>query len=130
MDMNAQISAVLLLMQLQLTTVEPPGTGTPQPSAFTRCLEFQQSLRDPVRPTREHRHGWYYRLAEKADALSQRRIPVRGGLLPTPNIAAQAGAIDPTVAANALTAGDQQRQQFSRKSLPVLQLRTIGPSCR
>jgi hypothetical protein len=59
------------------------------------------------------------------------RVTIRGGLVPSPNLAAQAGALDPAKTANARTAGGSGG--MASAALPefrVERVQAIGGSCR
>ena len=83
-----------------------PQTSPPQPAksiVVTGCVTADQITPDQF-TVRDAKSGISYRLhGVKIVAYENRRVRIVGGLYPTPNIAAQAGAIDPTQAAMATT---------------------------
>ena len=124
------IPAALLLMQVQLAPTEPRQPGTPSPLlAVTNCVESQLRLEDPFEVSQERRHSLYYRLSKRADALSRRTLPIVGGLLPSPNVAAQAGSIDSVVTAMAFAGGERSAQPVFPRKAPALKLIPVGRPC-
>jgi hypothetical protein len=60
--------------------------------------------------------------------VSSSRLKITGGLLPSPNVAAQAGAIDPSQAANASSGGNG----VGSGELPEFRVKTVrqlGGAC-
>lgn len=84
------------------TTVAEPSAAKPaKPFTITGCVTADGATADSY-TLREKKGGVAYRLmGVKTFAYEGRRVRIVGGLYPSPNIAAQAGAIDPTQAAMA-----------------------------
>jgi hypothetical protein len=139
-----RLMLTLLLVQLLSAShgsaqeAAPPtrftGIHTPQPAirgqfvAVTRCLALAEADSERLARAR-HRHGWYYRVAEKAQGLARRDIPVVGGLLPSATLAGQAGSIDSATMARAFSGGEQQRQGLFDGRPPALLMRHLGAPC-
>ena len=62
-------------------------------------------------------------------SLDSRRLHVVGGLLPSPNVAAQAGAIDPAHAAMAGASGTAGTRSTPLATLRVTRVRPLSGSC-
>ncbi len=58
-----------------------------------------------------------------------RRVTIRGGLVPSPNVAAQAGALDPAKTANARTAGGSAEESAALPEFRAERIQTIAGSC-
>ena len=61
--------------------------------------------------------------------LDSRRLHIAGGLLPSPNVAAQAGAIDSTKAAMAGASGTTGAGGAALPTLKVARVRALNGSC-
>jgi len=106
------IASLLLATTTAIGQTQPPSTSpmpqTPpsqpaKPIVVTGCVTADQITPDQF-TVRDAKSGITYRLHDvKIVAYENRRVRIVGGLNPTPNIAAQAGAIDPTQAAMATT---------------------------
>jgi hypothetical protein len=100
------LPALVLAFQLPLTaTNAPPARTQPLSLAVSDCLELQK---DGLRPNSARALGWNHTLQEASRVLASRRVPVVGGLIPSPNIAAQRGDLDPARVARAFHRGDPQ----------------------
>jgi hypothetical protein len=105
-------ASLLLAATTAIGQTQPPSTSPmpqpapPQPATpvvVTGCVTADQITPDQF-TVRDAKSGISYRLhGVKIVAYENRRVRIVGGLNPTPNIAAQAGAIDPTQAAIATT---------------------------
>jgi hypothetical protein len=101
--MIATSLAILLISAQLATTSQPPG-GADQPRLTAAGCVAGDAAPQPAKFTLFEPHrGLMYKLTRPQRALSGKRVQVVGGLLPTPNIAAQAGSIDPAIAATAAT---------------------------
>jgi hypothetical protein len=105
------------------------GSTPQQPPASTHCVDSQRPIQDQFTSHRAHRHGLFHRLANKTTVVGKRRVHIVGGLVPAPNIAAQAGSLDPTVAAMAFSSRDPRRKSFFGRRGPVIQPLRVGLSC-
>jgi hypothetical protein len=110
-----------------LPSDETPGSTERRLPLLEHCVESRQELNDQLTPSREvGRFDWR---ADHSIVVSRRHVRVVGGLLPTPNIAAQAGSIDPNIAAMAVTGGDQHRQRFPTRRVPSTEIRVPLRPC-
>ena len=106
------VASLLLATTTAIAQTQPPltppmpPTSLPQPAksvVVTGCVTADHIPPDQF-TVRDAKSGISYRLhGVKIVAYENRRVRIVGGLYPTPNIAAQAGAIDPTQAAMATT---------------------------
>lgn len=101
------LAAATAIGQTQAPSTPPgPHISPSQPAksiVVTGCVTADQITPDQF-TVRDAKSGISYRLhGVKIVAYENRRVRIVGGLYPTPNIAAQAGAIDPTQAAMATT---------------------------
>jgi hypothetical protein len=91
----------------------PDALGQYVGSAFppiTHCFELKTDRRGWfTAPERVYRYGQFDWVAGHSIVVSRRRVPVIGGLVPSPNLAAQAGTLDPNLAAMAFN-GDRLHQ--------------------
>jgi hypothetical protein len=106
----------LLLMASSRASIAQPADSSPAAAASTaqagaqrpmlslaRCGETASAAQAPNALFDPHR-GLMYRLTETHLLLRVGRgVHVAGGLMPTTNIAAQAGSLDPTIQSMALT---------------------------
>jgi len=113
------------------STSAMPQTSPPQPAksiVVTGCVTADQITPDQF-TVRDTKSGITYRLHDvKIVAYENRRVRIVGGLNPTPNIAAQAGAIDPTQAAMATT-GPGITGSSRSLDLGVTSVRPVRGSC-
>jgi hypothetical protein len=123
------IPAALLLMQLLAANEPSQQRIPPELFAVTDCVGSQVRLQGRPEASPDRRRGWYYRFAKRADVLVRRQLPIVGGLLPGPNIAAQAGYIDPTVAARAFAGAERPIQPISPLKARVARIPLIGRPC-
>ena len=80
------------------TSNTPPDPGAARPLTVVGCV--QPDTAKPERFTLSDKTGTTYRLTgANVKAYVWRNVRIRGGLVPSPNLAAQAGAIDQTNAA-------------------------------
>jgi hypothetical protein len=115
----------------RLLTATEARSGRPtqrQLPAVIHCVEFERTTKDQFTSSGEHK-SLLDRLTDRAIVVSRRRVPVVGGLLPSATIAAQAGAIDPTVTAMAFSKGDQHRHGFYGRRVPSTEIRPAGRPC-
>jgi hypothetical protein len=91
-------AAATLAAQSGATPNALPGPGAARPLALVGCI--QPDTARPERFTLSDKTGTTYRLSgANMKAYVWRNVRIRGGLVPAPNIAAQAGAVDQTKAA-------------------------------
>lgn len=115
----------------QPPTVQTPGLKIPEKSVrLVGCVQNAETTENRIALS-DRKRGISYLLSGKDVSMYiGKRVRVVGGLLPSPNIAAQAGAIDPTIAANA-TAGRTQAGtgNFPFEELFVRSVRPVKGSC-
>lgn len=105
-----------------LPSVQTPGSMIQQrPLPLTGCVTAEDT-KNRVTLSRPRR-GSMVRLSGKGpDLYAGRRVHIVGGLIPSPNIAAQAGSIDSTIVAIA----SSQRTQGSRGPVYRREVRVTG----
>jgi hypothetical protein len=130
-----------------ILAVSPSAAGEQQPKApkvvsLSGCIEPDLKSPGQFTLTDKAAHRTYRvtgldfreyagRLVEVDGGVNLGRVTVKGGLRPNPNVAAQAGAMDPSRAAVAsavaesTTGGDVNVQEFRVKTI-----RPTGGSCR
>src|SRR5262249_42186185 len=98
------------------TTPPLPGLKTQRtPSAQTDCIAGERANQQRL-PSTNH-HNALFRPGESVNVrIARRRVHLVGALVPTPNIAAQAGSIDPTIPAMALSTGTAARGLYQPRS--------------
>jgi hypothetical protein len=115
-----------------------------QPTTMNGCVDTVKRPQDPVTFS-ETETGFKYRITgkglkkyagQRVEVVGTSPIPkrfaVRGGLYPSPNVAAQAGALDPAKAAIAQQPGGPESGTGAAASLPefrVTRVRVLG-SCQ
>jgi len=125
------IASFLVQALLQSSSpAQPPASPVQIPLTLAGCAAADTLTPDQFRLFDPHR-GVMYRLSEeKFGMYTGRHVPIVGGLLPTPNIAAQAGSIDPTVTTMALTTMNLSRvTPLNRLKRHVEQVRTVPGGC-
>jgi hypothetical protein len=125
-------AATTAIGQTQAPSAPPtPPTSPPQPAksiVVTGCVAADQITPDQF-TMRDAKSGVTYRLhGVKIVAYENRRVRIVGGLYPTPNIAAQAGAIEPAQAATATT-GPGILGSSRSLDLGVTSVRPVKGSC-
>lgn len=106
-----------------------PAGKTEKPLVLTGCVTADRAAPDRFTLV-DAKAGVKYRLyGVKIYAYEGRRVRIVGGLYPSANIAAQAGAIDPTKAAIAATAPDGILGTPKFLDFRVTQVRSIKGSC-
>jgi hypothetical protein len=108
MTSHTHLIALIVACTTTLAGAQGPSSETTTPSQGLKVPEKSLRLVGCVQPTQtsdkrlalsDQKRGIAYLLSGKdASAYIGKRVRVVGGLLPSPNIAAQAGAIDPTIA--------------------------------
>jgi hypothetical protein len=112
------------------TTVPLPMFNAQRPQGLQDDCFTPTTDRGERLDARSGRHGILTGFSEALDLqVGRRRIPLVGGLVPRPNIAAQAGSIDPTVTAIAFASGIQQGGPPRRTKTRVAPLRPLIGSC-
>jgi hypothetical protein len=104
-------------------TPDRPG----KPLVLVGCVASDQARADQF-TLADEKAGVTYRLnGTKLDTYSGRRVRIVGGLYPSGNVAAQAGAIDPSKAAIAANAAETRAAQLPE--FHVKQVRQLRGSC-
>jgi len=129
--MIATSLASLLVAMLPLSSSQqPPATVERKPLTLAGCVAG-----DTVAPTQftlfDPHRGIMYRLTgQRLGVYVGRRVQVVGALVPTPSIAAQAGSIDPTIAAmSATTLNLSGTTPFNRPKVHVEKIRPVQGGC-
>ena len=142
----ALLAAAVFAMQTSATPASPAKTPSPpganKPVTLTGCVsrtevtQGQFALADTDTGDRYRLSGtrmkkFAGKRVEIVGAPVTGRLTIKGGLYPSPNVAAQAGAIDPVKAAIAAMpggtssgTGDPQLPEFK-----VARVRAVGGSC-
>jgi hypothetical protein len=124
------ILAHLLLVSSQPPSPAPPAASDRKPLTLSGCVAgdaaapTQFTLFDPHR-------GMMYRLTgPRLGVYIGKRVQVVGGLLPTTNIAAQAGSIDETITASAtMMTNLAGTTPFNRPKVHVEKIRSLPGGC-
>jgi hypothetical protein len=105
-----------------------PPDKPEKPLILVGCVASDQAGADQL-TFADEKAGITYRLnGSKLDTYSGRRVRIVGGLYPSDNVAAQAGAIDPSKAAIAASAAAQIRPA-QLPELHVKEVRQLRGSC-
>jgi len=131
--------AVLAVAVVVPAVVWTQDSNKKKPNTVTLTGCVQRSQTSPNQFTIEDESG-IYRLTGKdlreyfgrrAEVVggTPTRLKIAGGLKPSPNIAGQAGAIDPVRAATAIHDGAAQNGTGPEMELKVLSIKSIGGTC-
>ena len=117
---------------IQSSSVQTTSTGEPDKSmVLVGCVSAAQANDDQV-TLADPKAGVTYRLSgTKLRTYTGHRVRIVGGLYPSTNVAAQAGAIDPTKAAIAATTSSNAGQTgpVELPKFHVTQVRKLKGSC-
>lgn len=142
----ATLAAALMALPAQTPSAPPPADakkGSDRPLTLNGCVSRSRAPQDPFTLS-ETGTGAEYRLTGKrlGKYVGRRvevvgvtlggRLTIRGGLLPSPNVAAQAGAMDPAKAAIANMTGATAGSEGSvvLPEFRVARVRALDGSCR
>jgi hypothetical protein len=133
------VGGLVLLFTLIVVGAQAAPQRTPaaaKPIAISGCVARSETAPDQL-TIAEKKDGTTYRLSgiDVHDFVGQRvlivggvvsskRLQISGGLKPSPNIAGQAGAIDPSQAATAAVEGSASAANVR---LPVFRVRSVRP---
>ncbi len=118
------------------TPAQPPKKDTPKPLTLTGCVTPDAAnaghftLADFTTGTPTYRlagtdlRRYLGKRVELVGAAAQPKLSIVGGLTPSPNVAAQAGAMDPADAARANLGGDGNARP-GNIAVPELKVKTI-----
>jgi hypothetical protein len=96
---------IVLVLAVQVSAGQPPAPAADTPISLTGCIAAIDAGHDRFMLT-EPKTRHVFRLASTTwRSMSGWSVRVVGGLLPSPNIAAQAGSIDPAIATMAIVGG-------------------------
>ncbi len=141
----ATLAAALLALPAQTPPAPPPAEakGSDRLMTLSGCVSRSRAPQDPFRLSetstgtqyllRGKRLGKYVgRRVEVVGATPGRGLTIRGGLLPSPNVAAQAGAMDPAKAAIANMTGATSGTEGGRvlPEFRVTRVRTLDGACQ
>jgi len=141
----AAACAALLAVSSVVATAQAPSDTAKQPTTMNGCVDRAKKPQDPVTFS-EADTGFRYRITgkglkkyagQRVELVGSTPIPkklvVRGGLLPSPNVAAQAGALDPAKAAIANQPAGPESGTGNVELLPefrVTRVRVLDGSCQ
>jgi len=127
-------------LSAQGTKADTPSKATNKMITLSGCVERAETM--PTQYTLvDTKEGTTYRLTgtDVRDYIGKRvqivgaqptgRLKIVGGLTPTPNIAAQAGAMDPARAATAAAGGSAGPGSVSLPEFKVKSVRPVSGSC-
>jgi hypothetical protein len=129
-------TGLLVLSLLALATAVSAQQKPKKPTTLTLsgCIQQSPTAANEFTVTSDNDNPGTYRLTgmKVRDYLGKRvelvgvqpKLVVKGGLYPNPNVAAQAGAMDPTRAATAAAAGPAAT---TNAPLPEFRVRSIKP---
>jgi hypothetical protein len=117
-----------------VTAAQSPAAQTreplPQGLALRSCTPIADSTANRFTISKPRSPKSWYRSAGTLLLQTGRRVHVAGGLIPSPNIAAQAGSLDPTVPAMAMASGDAFRRPAGVARKPAVALAAQPPGVR
>lgn len=140
-------ACVTAIIALSSTTAaaQAPTAEAAKPTTMNGCVDRAKKPQDPVTFS-EADTGFRYRITgkglkkyagQRVEIVGSTPIPkklvVRGGLLPSPNVAAQAGALDPAKAAIANQPAGPESGTGNVELLPefrVTRVRVLDGSCQ
>jgi len=94
-----------LILTLQLSASQPPAPALNPPISLTGCVAAIDAGNDRFMLT-EPKTRHVFRLASTTwRSMSGWSVRVFGGLFPSPNLAAQAGSIEPWIVSTAIVSG-------------------------
>ena len=120
------IIACATLSATAIAAAQSPAAQTPEPIqrglALSSCTPVADGTANRFTISKPRAAKSWYRSAGTVLLRSGQRLHVSGRLIPSPNIAAQAGSLDPTVAAMAMTSGDAFRRPVGAARKPAVGL--------
>jgi hypothetical protein len=134
----------IIVVVATISTVHSSAAQTKKPPkviALTGCVERDEKTPDQFTIT-DPQAGGTYRVSGKdfgefvgrriqVDGTVVKGVAIKGGLQPTPNIAAQAGALDPSRAAvQAATAGTAAKPTAETPEFRVKTIHPAGGACQ
>ncbi|MFN7981257.1 MAG: hypothetical protein U0Q11_05315 [Vicinamibacterales bacterium] len=134
-------SSSLSLAAQQPSTETDKKPATPRTVTLTGCVEkgqtpnfdtVQDEVNGKARSQRQQHQQVLGKRVEIAGVPGSTRLRVKGGLWPTPNVAGQAGAIDPAKAAIAAQPGGGAAGtgDVDLPTLKVKSVRTLDGGCK
>jgi len=129
------VSVASIVLHTLLVSSQPPVASAPAASQRTPLTLAGCVAGDAVAPTQftlfDPHRGTLYRLtASRMRLLAGTRVQVVGALVPTPNIAAQAGSIDETITAMATMGTNlSATTPFNRPKAHVDKVRSMPGGC-
>jgi len=105
-------------------------TSFAQPVSLSACSPVAAAEANRFIAVRPSRARSLSRTAGSALLYVAHGVRVAGGLVPSTNLAAQAGSIDPTVPAMAMVSGDPYRSDLAARRVPVRDISPGAPPMR
>jgi len=143
--MRARLLAGVALMCLAPTGLgaaqkKEPAKSPPKPITLSGCVQRGESSPDQFtlseskgsqiyRLTGQDLRDYVGRKVQLVGGVASNRLKIAGGLTPSPNAAAQAGAIDPTRTATAAAGGSAGPGNVELPEFRVKSVRPITGSC-
>ncbi|HEY6214582.1 MAG TPA: hypothetical protein VIW45_19950 [Vicinamibacterales bacterium] len=138
------IATFVVLAALPLAAQDKPAKkpAPPAPIAITGCIERSDgtpatyTLRDDSGAATHRLTGMNVRgfVGQRVElmggAADSKRLQIKTGLLPNPNVAAQAGAIDPSQAATAAAGGSAPVGDVQLPEFRVRSVKALGGGCK
>jgi hypothetical protein len=134
--MAAYLPGMMLVALISMPQAGPPTPSQPQQAApaktltLTGCIQALPSDTDYFTLSDRATGARYHLTGRNVKSFVWRNVRIVGGLVPTANIAGQAGAIDPTRAAMANESGSKPGpESVPAIELNVLRVRATSGSC-
>ena len=117
-----------ILSATMVAAAQSATAQTPEPIqrglALSSCTPIADATANRFTISKPRSAKSWYRTAGPFLLQSGQRVHVTGRLIPSPNIAGQAGALDPTVPAMAMASGDAFRRPVGVVRKPTVGLAT------
>ena len=130
------IASASLLAQ---TKSSKKTAAPPKPISISGCVT--RSADDTTYTVEDETNGTYrlsgtdvhdflgQKVVLSGGVIETKRLRIKGGLVPNANVAGQAGAIDPTQAANAVAGGQAPTGNVQLPEFRVKSIRPLGSNC-
>ncbi len=118
------------------TPPSKPSTAPPKPTLdiaeslrLTGCIQTDPTSKQ-LKLTDSKKGVTYFLSGKDVAVYNGRKVSIVGGLMPTPNVAAQAGAVDQTHAVNERLGASRGTGDIRTESLFVTSVSPLKGSCR